>query len=747
MLVRAFILMLSWLLAIPIAQAFDKPYTHPALSQANESLLENPTESLTLSEQFLNQADYDFARLNAAQVSDYELQKTPSAVVDALKIKAEALAALNEYAKAQQIIEQAIVIAQRIKQPKLVQEARFVQAQLLWGQREDTAALAILQPLKEQLSMDPASHLAIQVLLLCAEIHSHQAKPEQAEHEYRTLQTWIDRRPEDRLTARFRLGYGQHLVNYGAFDSALPELMAAQHLATRLQDDPLIALSNLALANLYYQRRIYDQALDTAMQAAEYFEHYQIRQELSQTLTLIADIYQAQGRYNHALVHYFNALDHEQNNAHQHNTVALRLSIAEIYHKLYNLALAEDYLAEAQNHLATMDEPSLTVRAALIAGEIAEQQSQWPVAQRSYQQAVKMAEQSAQLSLQARALKALSELFEKQSHYDQALAAQRQYEAVKAAHRNQQRRANINNFMQQQEVLSHGMMIQDYRRQADHAREELWYQQRVSLLLGGCLVLLLLLTIFKRYQINHLKRKLYQLRTEFYTHHRSGLRNLRLLSAKLPDSMQQSSHHFEQWQLGEVIHEPLSDRLRFALIDIPFLKRIYQRRGYQEALDIERQFGQFLNAQVQEPGRIYHIADTLFLFIEPNPKGNNDPAPLASRLEVLVAQFTAQYDTLSDRIMIGLADYPFVPKAVTAINDQELIDILLMTVEKARTLSEQTGKSQWIHLGAIDSAPAATFTQGNIRQSCYTAMAKGLVRVQSSYSGDISWKPDHDFNN
>lgn len=117
MLVRAFILMLSWLLAIPIAQAFDKPYTHPALSQANESLLENPTESLTLSEQFLNQADYDFARLNAAQVSDYELQKTPSAVVDALKIKAEALAALNEYAKAQQIIEQAIVIAQRIKQP------------------------------------------------------------------------------------------------------------------------------------------------------------------------------------------------------------------------------------------------------------------------------------------------------------------------------------------------------------------------------------------------------------------------------------------------------------------------------------------------------------------------------------------------------------------------------------------------------------------------------------------------------
>ncbi|MFZ6044439.1 GGDEF domain-containing protein, partial [Vibrio natriegens] len=66
-----------------------------------------------------------------------------------------------------------------------------------------------------------------------------------------------------------------------------------------------------------------------------------------------------------------------------------------------------------------------------------------------------------------------------------------------------------------------------------------------------------------------LTSRLMRLRTEFYTHPRSGLRNLRMLTVKLPNSLQQSSANFEQWHLGEIISEPLSDRLRFALFEVP----------------------------------------------------------------------------------------------------------------------------------------------------------------------------------
>ena len=63
-----------------------------------------------------------------------------------------------------------------------------------------------------------------------------------------------------------------------------------------------------------------------------------------------------------------------------------------------------------------------------------------------------------------------------------------------------------------------------------------------------------------------------KLRDDLFTHSRSRLRNLRMLNAKLSRSLKKSSDTFEQWQMGELIHEPLNDRLRFVMIDLPFLR-------------------------------------------------------------------------------------------------------------------------------------------------------------------------------
>ena len=75
-----------------------------------------------------------------------------------------------------------------------------------------------------------------------------------------------------------------------------------------------------------------------------------------------------------------------------------------------------------------------------------------------------------------------------------------------------------------------------------------------------------------------------------------------------------------------------------------------------------------------------------------------------------------------------------------AINDKELLDILLMATNTARELSMREGASHWVYLKAIDNAPAASFASNNIRKSCKHAINQGLIKVHSSYKNEESIK-------
>ncbi len=194
---------------------------------------------------------------------------------------------------------------------------------------------------------------------------------------------------------------------------------------------------------------------------------------------------------------------------------------------------------------------------------------------------------------------------------------------------------------------------------------------------------------------------------------------------------------------GEIINEPLSDRLRFALFEIPFLKQIYLEHGYQRGLEIERQFGEYLKQQVCDPARLYHFSDAMFLYIEPNSRLDTDPEQLAGSIQQLVDSFLEKRQ-IDNRVRIGMAEYPFLPRAYTAINDHELLDILLMAANAARLISKKEPGSQWVHLSAIDAAPAASFASDNIRKACTQGIDNGLVKVQSSSTDDIIWNNDHD---
>jgi GGDEF domain-containing protein len=237
---------------------------------------------------------------------------------------------------------------------------------------------------------------------------------------------------------------------------------------------------------------------------------------------------------------------------------------------------------------------------------------------------------------------------------------------------------------------------------------------------------------FRKQQVNRfLKKRLHLLLNKYYTHPRSGLRNLRLLTERLPSSLQQSSSNLEQWHLGELINEPLSDRLRFTLFNVPMLQDLYMTQGYQEGLAIEKEFGDHLSAVVRSPSRIYHFSDASFLYIEHKSDTTSCAQEMAETVQQWINNFTS--DVMTDKtVNIGMVEYPFLPRAYTAINDRELIDILLMATNTARDIHAQESGSQWVHYRAIDNAPAASFATNNIRSACEQAINQGLIKVYSS---------------
>lgn len=249
-------------------------------------------------------------------------------------------------------------------------------------------------------------------------------------------------------------------------------------------------------------------------------------------------------------------------------------------------------------------------------------------------------------------------------------------------------------------------------------------------------VLVMFLFIMRRGVINQRQTaEIEKLRNDLFTHSRSRLRNLRMLNVKLSRSLKKSSDTFEQWQMGELIHEPLNDRLRFVMIDLPFLRSMYVQHGYKAGLELERAFGEFLAERIQKPTRLYHFSDANLLYIEPNADRDASAEATFDKFQGWVDEFAAQHN-VNRIIRMGISDYPFLPRAYTAINDEELLDLLLLATHIAREVSLKDKHSHWVFLNTIDNAPAASFATGDIRTACQHAINQGLIKIHSSYKNE-----------
>ncbi|MGR2766451.1 GGDEF domain-containing protein [Photobacterium ganghwense] len=730
-----------------------KIFTTPLLAEANDLLPLSPEQSLEITDRYLAQrrlsTPKETSRVHINDETDHTI-RTPLSTVNALQIKAQAYSLLNQIDAAMQTIKAAEALANEHALTFSSLESQLIHARIFWENlKNSTLALKTLDAIDQQLTdsrhlmMDSQiKRLQYDSLMQRAVIESHTGLETEAEKRFlkaKRFLTELDDKPEQ---IHYQLVVGRHYLEHDHYELALDRLLSGYWLAVELDDKPQIAMANYELATLFEQRKVFDKALEHATQAGDFFEHYQRTLPLAQTLGLIADIYEQQGRYNLALVHYFNALDQENQLKHEVRSAQLRLSIARVYLQLYNYPKAEQYLHHARLMATQSGNDSILTDAQLLQGRLELAEGKTDNAISTLQNGLIAASRLGNRELQMEGEQLLSQAFEQKKDYYNALLSQRRYEQLFSTKQLAQVESNVEVFKQQQRMLERALHLEELERQKFDSEKSLYKQQKVTVFLLSVLAITIIILLRRHRTAKLLTSRLMRLRTEFYTHPRSGLRNLRMLTVKLPNSLQQSSANFEQWHLGEIISEPLSDRLRFALFEVPFLKHIYLKHGYQQGLELERQFGEYLKKQVCEPARLYHFSDAMFLYIEPNSRLDSAPEQLANSLQELVDRFVEQRH-IDNRVRIGMAEYPFLPRAYTAINDHELLDILLMATNAARELSKLESGSQWVHLSAINAAPAASFASDNIRRACIQGIDNGLVKVQSSSRHEICWNDDH----
>ncbi len=723
-----------------------KEYSSPTLTDAYEMLDTTPEQAYLISERILSvQRKNEFAEKPNSHNEDDNLlaERTPTNLIEALQVQALALHKLGRLHEALVIINASKRLADEQKLIHLALESQFIAISINWSlYNKPTLTLESLKDLAlsidaSQANQQQYNELLFHQALLSAEVESFQQQNKEATYLYQQAFSYLSHVKDPKLTTEYHLSIGSHYLLLKQYDQALTELLSAYWLAVSGNNSGQLARSNYLLAQLFFHRKVMDKSLEYASQAAEFYARYNDTTIMADVLSLMAEIYFKQGRYNLALVHYFNVLDQEQNQKKQNltNVIDLRLDIANIYYLLSNYVLSEQYLNQAERLNSFSKNKNLQVRAQF-------QRSQLLLIEADIQQAVKVLNsailvtndiknQSVKNELLLQGNRLLSSAFEADKNYADALRTQRKYEQLFALKQATQNEINEDVFRQQKEIIEKTIHYQGLEQQLKNKSVDLQHTKNTTFVLISVVLLLsgiVILLIKKGRRVNS---QLHYLHQEFFTHPRSGLRNLRLLTAHVPESTPNSGLNIEQWHLRELINEPLSDLLSFALIEFPFLRPIYLENGYQQALDLEKEFGQYLKDNIQKPNRIYHFSDATFLYIEQKSDSSHSPKQLFDKIQGYVDNFKPNSD-IDRTLNIGFADYPFLSKAYTAINDKELIDILLMATQFAKKLEHSESASHWVHLSAIDNAPAASFATTDIRAACQQAIESGLIKVQSS---------------
>ncbi|PMH37502.1 hypothetical protein BCU68_07765 [Vibrio sp. 10N.286.49.B3] len=735
-----------WCMAFAINAA---TYSSTLLNDANNLVEINPTQARDLAQNFIRQrklSSYNEKNPSATARDDSVSNiRTPSASIDAYMTLAQAEFFLGNTHTAINQLNIASTLANTYQLPHEHIQIKILRAELTWRKNKDAeAAKRKLEALsvelanietKPQLTRD----ITYELIMLQGEIASSQNNIEQANEYYAQAKDYINTLFSQNMMIDYHLEVGEFYLTHQQYHHALTDLLFGYWQSIEHNLGSRLAKANRLLAQLFFERRVFDKALEHWSQAADFYDQYENSPLSALVLKSMGDTYFAQHKYNLALVHYFNALDNDSTNHNTASIINIRLNLAATYLHLYNYKLAEQYLKYSLELLQYSYIPRLKGKADLLSAGLAYHTADSHNVINYAHSALTIAEDLNDRAMKIDAYRLLSSGYEQDDNFPRALESMKQYDQLISLEQKELNQISEDAFRQQKEFAEQTLHYLGQEEQLQKITLEYNKVRKVFF----ALFLIFTITFFILLRRGHILQNqasfIQKLTDDLYTHSRSKMRNLRMLNAKLSNSLQKTNHTFEQWQTGDLIHEPLNDRLRFVMIDLPFLRNMYMRYGYKAGLELEEAFGSHLANKIDEPDRLYHFSDTNLLYIERNADRDESPEVMFNKVQGWINDFEPTKQ-LNKTIRMGMADYPFLPRAYTAINDKELLDILLMATHLARDVSMKDKNSQWVYFRAIDNAPAASLAKENIREACKQAITQGLIKIQSSTFNEESVK-------
>ncbi|MEZ8288289.1 tetratricopeptide repeat protein [Vibrio sp. 10N.237.312.B06] len=724
-------------------------YSSALLNEANNLVEIEPSQAKRMANSYLTlRILSDQREKSPSAISREEADssiRTPNSSIDAYKILAKAEFNLGNIRIAIQHIDKASELAKTYKLEYLKLDLEILKVRLLWlTDRKSAQAESELKKIETSLesvnkTLRLTEGITYRLIMLKADISSYNNNVGEAEKLYQEAKTYLEQRHSEKVVIDYHITVGEFYLTHKEYNHALSELLYGYWKSVEGNLSSRLAKVNRLLAQLFFERQVLDKALEHLSQAADFYDNFESSPILAQVLKKMGDVYFNQGKYNLALVHFFNVLDHESTDRDIYQVIDIRLSLSATYLRLYNYPLAEQYLARALELLEYSDIPKLEGRAALLSAGLAYHLQESEDVIKHATRALKISRQVENMRLSQHSYHLLSLGYEQAGRPQQALANLKQYNILVSLEQQKLNRVGEDAFRQQKEFAEQTLHYAGQEQELEKYKLEHHKFQKISFALFLFSIVLFFFVLRRGYIIQTLVTEMDSLRTDLFTHSRSKLPNLRMLNAKLSNSLEQTSQNFEQWQLGELIHEPLNDRLRFVMIDLPFLRNMYTQNGYKAGLELEDAFGEFLKSKLEGPARVYHFSDANLLYIEPNADRDSSPEAMFRKIQSWINHFEPERN-INRTVRMGIADYPFLPRAYTAINDQELLDVLLMSTNLAREISLKERSSQWVYLKAIDNAPAASLATGNIRDACKHAINQGLIKIQSSHQNEDNIK-------
>ncbi|WP_041060326.1 tetratricopeptide repeat protein [Vibrio owensii] len=669
--------------------------------------------------------------------------RTPSSTIEAHKIIAQADYTMGNIRSAINNLDEAERLANEYQLPYMNLDVQLMRNQMIWMYDKNYAAAEEkLDQIEKQIEeanpvLQRTDSVRYRLVMQRALLAANSGDSVNADRLYTKAKTMLEDNRSDLTLIDYHTAVGEFYLNDKKYNLALSELLYGYWQSIESDSGARLAKVNRLLARLFQERRVYDKAIEYLSQAADYYDSYPSSPILADVLEQMGDIYFYQGKFNLALVHYFNVLDHDSTSKNINRIIKIRLSLAATYLQLYNYALAEQYLDRSTDLLEYADLPQLEAKAALLQSGLAYHQNDSKDVIENAKRALDLIEKAPDDTgfIKQQSYRLLGLGYEQAGEYQLSLQAYKKYASLVRLEQKQLNQISEDAFRQQKEFAEQSIHHVGQAEKLAQVEMEHRKFQKISFALF-ITVLVMFLFIMRRGVINQRQTaEIEKLRNDLFTHSRSRLRNLRMLNVKLSRSLKKSSDTFEQWQMGELIHEPLNDRLRFVMIDLPFLRSMYVQHGYKAGLELERAFGEFLAERIQKPTRLYHFSDANLLYIEPNADRDASAEATFEKFQSWVDEFAAKHN-VNRIIRMGISDYPFLPRAYTAINDEELLDLLLLATHIAREVSLNDKHSHWVFLKAIDNAPAASFATGDIRTACQHAINQGLIKIHSSYKNE-----------